>query len=77
MAAKRKTAFDTVAFLTKAGTGRTISKFRKGTTNFAQGDAADAVFYIKKGKVKITVISAQGKEAIIADLSLVSSAASA
>ncbi|MGC2077896.1 MAG: Crp/Fnr family transcriptional regulator [Xanthobacteraceae bacterium] len=46
--------------------GRTISKYRKGQTLFSQGSPADAVFYIRKGKVKITVVSEQGKEAVVA-----------
>ena len=46
--------------------GRTISKYRKNQTVFTQGDPADAVFYIQKGKVKITVVSEQGKEAVVA-----------
>jgi len=43
-----------------------IAKYRKGDVVFSQGDAADAVFYIQKGRVKLTVVSGQGKEAIIA-----------
>jgi CRP/FNR family cyclic AMP-dependent transcriptional regulator len=48
--------------------GRTISQYRKGQNVFAQGSSADAVFYIRSGKVKISVISPQGKEAIVAIL---------
>jgi CRP/FNR family transcriptional regulator, cyclic AMP receptor protein len=48
--------------------GRTILKYEKGQTIFAQGASSDAVFYIRKGKVKITVLSRQGKEAVIAVL---------
>lgn len=55
--------FDPVAFFCTAAQGRTISKHRKNTIIFSQGEAADAVFYIKKGKIKVTVVSKQGKEA--------------
>ena len=68
MATKRKTAFKPVSFLSKAGVGRTMSKFSKRTVIFTQGDAADAVFYIQNGRVKVTVISDQGKEAVVAVL---------
>ena len=68
MAPKRKTIFDPSLFLAKSGSGRTIAKYRKDKAVFSQGDAADAVFYIKKGKICITVVSAQGKEAVVAAL---------
>ena len=58
--------FDPVVFLATAAVGRDISKYSKKAVIFAQGDDADAVFYIKKGKVKVAVISKQGKEAIVA-----------
>jgi CRP-like cAMP-binding protein len=58
--------FDPKDFLSQVNGGRTISKFRKNQRVFSQGDAADAVFYIQKGKVKVTVISEQGKEAVVA-----------
>ena len=58
--------FDPVVFLATAAIGRDISKHSKKDVIFAQGDDADAVFYIKKGKVKVAVISKQGKEAIVA-----------
>ena len=58
--------FDPAVFLETVAQGRTISTHRKKQTIFAQGDAADAVFYIKKGKVKVTVLSKQGKEAVVA-----------
>jgi CRP-like cAMP-binding protein len=60
------TLFDPAAFLATAANGRDISKYSKKAVIFAQGDDADAVFYIKKGKVKVAVISKQGKEAIVA-----------
>jgi CRP-like cAMP-binding protein len=63
-----KTAFDPAVFLAKIGAGRTISEFKKNEMVFRQGDSADSVFYIEDGKVKVTVISDQGKEAIVAIL---------
>ena len=60
--------FDPVEFLETAAKGRIISAHRKKQIIFAQGDAADAVIYIKKGKVKVTVLSKQGKEAVVAIL---------
>jgi len=64
----RGTRFDPVAFLTTSAKGRLISTHQKRQIIFAQGDNADAVMYIRKGKVKITVISKQGKEAVVAIL---------
>ena len=61
-------SFDPKAFLAKADGGRSISKYRKNQVVFSQGDPADSVFYIQAGKVKITVISEQGKEAVVAVL---------
>src|SRR4249920_1471417 len=58
--------FDPAVFLATAAIGRDISKYSKKKIIFAQGDDADAVFYIKKGKVKVAVISDEGKEAIVA-----------
>jgi CRP/FNR family transcriptional regulator, cyclic AMP receptor protein len=64
---KRKTPpFDPKVFLAKVNGGQTISEYRKGQTVYAQGDLADSVFYIQKGKGKKTVVSDQGKEAIVA-----------
>ena len=60
--------FDPAEFLETAAKGRIISAHRKKQVIFAQGDTADAVFYIKKGKVKVTVVSTQGKEAVVAIL---------
>ena len=68
MKAKRKNFFDPKAFLVKVGAGKTISKYRKSQIIFSQGQVADAVFYIQEGKVKLTVISEQGKEAVVAVL---------
>lgn len=55
-------------FLAKIGEGRTITKYRKGQNVFSQGGVADSVFYIQKGKVKVTVVSEHGKEAVVAIL---------
>jgi CRP-like cAMP-binding protein len=68
MAMKAKPPFDPKAFLAKANGGRTVSQYRKNQIVFAQGDLADSVFYIREGKVKVTVVSEQGKEAVVAVL---------
>jgi CRP/FNR family transcriptional regulator, cyclic AMP receptor protein len=68
MKRKAKPPFDPKAFLAKANGGRSISKYRKNQIVFSQGDLADSVFYIHDGKVKVTVISEQGKEAVVAIL---------
>jgi len=68
MAMKRRTSFDSKSFLAKVGEGRSIGKYREGQVVFSQGDPGDAVFYVQKGKVKITVVSEQGKEAVVAIL---------
>ena len=60
--------FDPATFLAKVGEGRSILVYRKNQAVFAQGDKADAVFYLQKGKVKLTVVSNQGKEAVVAIL---------
>jgi len=65
-AAKKKRNFDPNAFLATIGAGRRILSFSKKQTIFAQGDATDAVFYIREGKVRLTVVSKTGKEATIA-----------
>ena len=65
---KRKPRFDPKVFLDTENVGRTIAKYRKDQTVFSQGSPADAVFYIQKGRVKITVVSEQGKEAVVAIL---------
>ena len=63
---KVKIAFDPKKFLAKVGEGKTVSSYRKDQTVFSQGEIADAVFYIQQGKVKLTVVSKQGKEAVVA-----------
>jgi len=68
MTPKVKPVFDPKLFLSKVGKGRTIADYSKNQVIFSQGDQADAVFYIQKGKLKLTVVSNAGKEAIIAIL---------
>ena len=68
MAGKRKVPFDPRAFLVSAGVGRVIFRYNKHQVLYSQGDPADAVFYIQKGKIKLTVVSDQGKEAVVAVL---------
>jgi CRP/FNR family cyclic AMP-dependent transcriptional regulator len=60
-----QTIFDPKEFLAKVGEGKTILEFRKDDIVFAQGDIANTVFYIQKGRVKVVVISEQGKEAVV------------
>jgi CRP-like cAMP-binding protein len=68
MKAKRKPklAFDLKLFLSRANGGRTRADYDEDSAIFSQGDSADAVFYIHKGKVKLSVLSRQGKEAVVA-----------
>ncbi len=61
-------AFDPKDFLARIGEGRSIAKPRKGEIVFSQGDTANDVFYIQKGRVKLVVVSPQGKEAVVAML---------
>jgi CRP/FNR family cyclic AMP-dependent transcriptional regulator len=68
MARKPRPPFDPKSFLAKVGEGRSIGRYRKDQIVFSQGDPADAVFYTQKGKVKVTVVSEQGKEAVVAIL---------
>jgi CRP/FNR family transcriptional regulator, cyclic AMP receptor protein len=63
-----KDVFDPKSFLAKVGAGKTVLEFHKNQHVFKQGDVADTVFYIQKGKVKLTVLSEQGKEAVVAIL---------
>jgi CRP/FNR family cyclic AMP-dependent transcriptional regulator len=62
---KTKLLFDPKIFLAKVGDGKTISKHQKDQIVFLQGNEADAVFYIQKGKIKLTVVSERGKEAVV------------
>ena len=68
MAIKHRPSFDPKAFLAKVGDGRSIGNYRRDQIVFSQGEPADSVFYIQKGKVKVTVVSEQGKEAVVAIL---------
>jgi CRP/FNR family transcriptional regulator, cyclic AMP receptor protein len=68
VAKKSKSKFDPRAFLARANGGVTVSNYRKGQVVFTQGDPADCIFFIQEGKVKVTVVSQQGKEAVIAFL---------
>ena len=63
---KKEEFFDPKIFLASAGKGRTLADHKKNHAIFVQGDAADALFYIQKGKIKLTVVSKQGKEAVVA-----------
>lgn len=66
MARTRTQAFNLETFLAKVGSGKTTLTSSKKHTIYSQGDPADAVFYVQSGKVKLTVVSQQGKEAVIA-----------
>src|SRR5579863_1192531 len=63
-----KPDFDLKGFLTEANGGRTVVAYGENAVIFSQGDPADTIFYIQKGKVKLTVLSKQGKEAVVAIL---------
>ena len=65
VAAKRLRKFDPKIFLSTVDGGRKVAAFSKKQTIFVQGDPSDAVFYIQKGKVRLTVVSKAGKEAVI------------
>src|SRR5580692_9394963 len=67
--AKQRRKFDLQTFLSTIDGGRTIAVFPNKRTIFVQGDVADSVFYIQKGKVKLIVVSQSGKEATIGILS--------
>ena len=58
-------AFDPKDFITRIESGKTTRKYRSKQVVFSQGDAADGVFYVQSGKVKLTVVSTRGKEAVI------------
>src|ERR1700682_4743119 len=63
-----KSSLDPRVFLAKVGVGKTILEFHKNQNIFSQGDVADTVFYLQKGRVRLTVLSEQGKEAVVAIL---------
>jgi len=69
MSAKKST-FNAKAFLARVGDGRSIIAYPAGQVVFLQGEPANAVFHIQKGEVKITVVSEQGKEAVVAMLGI-------
>jgi CRP/FNR family transcriptional regulator, cyclic AMP receptor protein len=66
MAAKASGTFDPKVFLATVSQGRTVANYRKGRVIFHQAGPADAVFYVRKGRIKISVESKQGKEAVVA-----------
>ena len=65
VAKRANDGFDPKAFLAKVGAGKTILKLAKNKHVFEQGDVADTVFYVQEGRVKLTVLSEQGKEAVV------------
>ena len=65
-APKRILPFNPKAFLARVNDGRRVESYRRKQVIFSQGDPADAVFYVQQGRVKVTVVSKQGKEAIVA-----------
>ena len=68
MRKKVKVTFDPQKFLANVGEGKIVSTYRRDQVVFSQGEIADAVFYVQQGKVKLTVVSEQGKEAVVAIL---------
>jgi CRP/FNR family transcriptional regulator, cyclic AMP receptor protein len=68
MERKEKHPFDPKAFLLRTNGGRTVTTYKENGVVYSQGDSADSVFYIQTGKVKVTVSSEQGKEAVVAVL---------
>jgi CRP/FNR family transcriptional regulator, cyclic AMP receptor protein len=69
MAELQKTPFDAAAFLAKAGLGRRIVQLKAKRTFFSQGGPADSIFYLQKGRAKLTVVSPKGKEATLTIIS--------
>jgi CRP/FNR family cyclic AMP-dependent transcriptional regulator len=65
-AQKQIKVFDPRAFLTNAGVGRSVDSYKPKQAIFSQGEHADAVFYLQAGRVRLSVVSKQGKEATIA-----------
>src|SRR5579872_1495559 len=68
MKRKENQTFDPKTFLARADKGKTLLDYRKNDQVFVQGDPADSIFYIQRGKIKLTVVSQQGKEAVVAIL---------
>jgi CRP/FNR family cyclic AMP-dependent transcriptional regulator len=69
LSTKKRSDFDAKKFLASIGEGRRVVAFPKNQTVFTQGDAAEAIFYIQEGKVRLTVVSESGKEATLGILS--------
>src|ERR1035437_879774 len=69
MAEVRSMTFDLATFLEEAGVGRKLVRLKPKQNFFSQGDPADAIFYLRTGRVKIAVVSPDGREATIAPLS--------
>jgi CRP/FNR family cyclic AMP-dependent transcriptional regulator len=65
---RSKMPFDPQVFLSRANGGKTVAEYSRNDRVFVQGDPADAIYYIQEGKIKLTVVSRQGKEAVIAIL---------
>jgi len=65
---RKRHAFDPARFLATGENGRSLLEYRRNAVIFAQGEPADAVFYVRKGKVKLVVTSKQGKQAVVAIL---------
>ena len=63
---RSRSTFNIRDFLSHAGIGKAVEEFRKGTSIFSQGDPANAIHYIQKGRVKLSVVSKAGKEAVVA-----------
>lgn len=68
MATKSQPKFDPRAFLARIGDGHSVAEFGKGQVLFSQGEPAEAVFFIQQGEIKVSVVSEQGKEAVVAIL---------
>jgi CRP/FNR family cyclic AMP-dependent transcriptional regulator len=68
MTRKATPTFNMQAFLSEDGEGRALMAFENGKVVFAQGDTANAIFYLQKGKVKVTVVSKEGREGVVAVL---------
>lgn len=68
MATEHQPKFDPRAFLARIGEGRCVAEYAKGQVLFSQGEPAEAVFFIQQGEVKVSVVSEQGKEAVVAIL---------
>ncbi|MGE5163823.1 MAG: Crp/Fnr family transcriptional regulator [Sphingobacteriales bacterium] len=66
MKQRKRRPFDPEVFVNTVNGGRTLATYKKNQIIFSQGDPADAIFYIHEGKVKVTVISDRGKEAVVA-----------